>query len=92
MLAGSVLNNRYEILDSDSKSEKSLYPINWKSTKVENGNTKRESKLEVDKKDIQIKKISSEKITTCQGYSVSIDEYLLHHFRQLYFYLIQMMA
>jgi hypothetical protein len=75
VIAGNILNNRYEVSDSETESKNSLYSINWNSTKDENGTTKRESNLEIDKSNIQIKKTSSEKIAMCQGYSVSIDEY-----------------
>jgi hypothetical protein len=75
VLAGSVLNERFDVLNSSENTEKSLYRINWKSNTDENGISKRESQLIVDTNDIRINKLSSETITIGQDYSVSINEF-----------------
>lgn len=75
VLAGSVLNERFDVFNSSETTMNSLYRINWKSTTDEKGFLKRESELIVDTNDITIKKLSSETIIMGQEYSVSINEY-----------------
>ena len=75
VLAGSILNERYEVLNSDKPSDHSLYRIDWKSIKDDNGFSKRKSELNVDISDVRLRKTSSETISMGQEYSVSINEY-----------------
>jgi hypothetical protein len=75
VLAGNILNERYEVLNSNEPSENSLYRIDWKSVTDNQGLFKRKSELNVDLSDVKLKKTSSETITMGQEYAVSINEY-----------------
>jgi hypothetical protein len=75
VLVGSLSNHRYEVLETEETSEESLYKIEWKSEKDDEGLSKRKSELNVDLKNVKLKKASSETVTIGQEYSVSINEY-----------------
>lgn len=75
VLAGSILNERFDISNSNDTSEKSLYRIDWKSIMDEDGVSKRQSELNVEVNDVRVTKLSSETIGAGQDYSVSINEY-----------------
>jgi hypothetical protein len=75
VLAGNILNERYEVIKSNDLSENSLYRIDWESKTDEKGITKRKSELNIDLDNVRLKKTSSETITLGQEYSISINEY-----------------
>lgn len=75
VLAGSILNERFDISSSNDKSENSLYQINWKSITNDDGISKRQSDLTVYVNHVKVTKLSSETIGAGQDYSVSINEY-----------------
>lgn len=79
VITGDILNNTYEILDNTEETENSLYSIKWKSSVNENGALERKSQLNIEKDNIGIKKISTEKISSGQSYSVSINDYHSSH-------------
>lgn len=74
ILAGTILNERYEITSSEN-SENSLYRIEWESVISEDGGAKWKSKLALDKTDVSVTKLSTETIEPGQEYSVLVNEY-----------------
>lgn len=75
VLAGSILNNRYKVLKTEDYSENSLYNIDWINETDDKGCKKRKSELNIDLKNIKLKRTSSETIKSGQYYSVSINEF-----------------
>lgn len=75
MLNGKILNKRFTVNDSVNPTDLTLYKIIWKLNDDPKSPYKRQSKLEVDRVNVQINNISTELISSGQSYTISVNEF-----------------